>query len=163
MLSRMNWRATGTASCEVHGGLPSPRQLPGRAASGMLCGVPRQQQRGCRPHRQGGAVQGARCPQEGRCKADTGGGLHAAREGDSRDHAAMAGKGLHSKPPRGGGDKGALGMDNETISELAAHALRVIAAVTVCACAAIAGCAVAMTVLVYAVKAFAWAVGITPA
>lgn len=28
---------------------------------------------------------------------------------------------------------------------------------------AIAGCAVAMTVLVYAVKAFAWAVGITPA
>lgn len=34
---------------------------------------------------------------------------------------------------------------------------------TVCACAAIAGCAVAMTVLVYAVKAVAWAVGITPA
>lgn len=54
-------------------------------------------------------------------------------------------------------------MDNETISELAAQALRAIAAVTVCACAAIAGCAVAMTVLVYAVKAFAWAVGITPA
>lgn len=75
----------------------------------------------------------------------------------------MAGKGLHGKPPRGGGDKGALGMDNETISELAAQALRAIAAVTVCACAAIAGCAVAMTVLVYAAKAFAWAVGITPA
>lgn len=54
-------------------------------------------------------------------------------------------------------------MDNETISGLAAQALRAIAAVTVCACAAIAGCAVAMTVLVYAVKAFAWAVGITPA
>lgn len=53
-------------------------------------------------------------------------------------------------------------MDNETIRELAAQALRAIAAVTVCACAAIAGCAVAMTVLVYAVKAFAWAVGITP-
>lgn len=35
-------------------------------------------------------------------------------------------------------------------------------AVTDC-CGVIAGCAVAMTVLVYAVKAFAWAVGITPA
>ena len=54
-------------------------------------------------------------------------------------------------------------MDNETISELAAKALKAIAAVTVCACAAIAGCMVALTVLVYAVKAFAWAVGITPA
>lgn len=54
-------------------------------------------------------------------------------------------------------------MDNETISEIATKALKTIAAVTVCACAAIVGCAVAMTVLVYAVKAFAWAVGITPA
>ena len=54
-------------------------------------------------------------------------------------------------------------MDNETISELAAHALRAIAAVTVCACAAIAGCVVVLIVFVYAVKAFAWAVGITPA
>lgn len=35
---------------------------------------------------------------------------------------------LCGKPPRGGRDKGALGMDNETISELAAHALRAIAA-----------------------------------
>lgn len=75
----------------------------------------------------------------------------------------MAGKGLHGKPPRGGRDKGAVGMDNETISELVAQALKTIAAVTVCACAAIAGCVVAMTFLVYAVKAFAWAVGITPA
>lgn len=75
----------------------------------------------------------------------------------------MAGKSLHGKPPRGGRDKGALGMDNETISELAAQALRVIAAVTVCACAAIAGCVVVLIVLVYAVKAFAWAVGIMPA
>ena len=157
------WRATGTASCEAHGGLPSPRQLPGRAASGMPCGAPRQRQRGRRPHRQGGAAQGARCPQEGRCEADTGGGLHAARQGDGRDHAAMAGKGLHGKPPRGGGDKGASGTGNETVSGLAAHALRAIAAVTVCACAAIAGCAVAMAVLVYAVKALAWAVGATPA
>lgn len=75
----------------------------------------------------------------------------------------MAGKGLHGKPPRGGRDKGAVGMDNETISELTAKALKAIAAVTVCACAAIAGCVVAMIVFVYAVKAFAWAVGIVPA
>lgn len=54
-------------------------------------------------------------------------------------------------------------MDNETISELTAKALKAIAAVTVCACAAIAGCVVAMIVFVYAVKAFAWAVGIVPA
>lgn len=60
-------------------------------------------------------------------------------------------------------DEEAVGVDNETISEIAAKALKAIAAVTVCACAAIAGCVVAMTVLVYAVKAFAWAVGITPA
>lgn len=60
-------------------------------------------------------------------------------------------------------DEEAVGVDNETISELAAKALKTIAAVTVCACAAIVGCVVAVTVLVYAVKAFAWAVGITPA
>lgn len=71
----------------------------------------------------------------------------------------MAGEGLHGKPPRGGRDKGAMRIDGSTI----AQALKAIAAVTVCACAAIVGCAVAMTVLVYAVKAFAWAVGITPA